>query len=179
MFPSQRETHLTCLDPEVKSSRGILLRSEVGHSAAAAPPLSVFNLLSILTQGGLFILGTLGCTFGFYMNLLKIKFCPLMWWWLWFATVDDTKKMTVGGKEIFIFRFKSSFIPLHWPGGLTLSKNRTNDLQWLGFCTVNLWFRHVKIELVYLVIDLLNVNQETWDRLCTYAYAETSCLRCL
>lgn len=85
LFVWQREPHLTCLDPEVESSRvGIFLRSKVGHSAVVH-----FNT----GVGGLFILSRLGCTFVFFMNPLKIKFCPLTWWWLWFATV--------GGKDIF------------------------------------------------------------------------------
>ena len=37
------------------------------------------------------MLSRLGCIFVFYMNLLKIKLCPLMWRGLWFATVDGTK----------------------------------------------------------------------------------------
>lgn len=141
MFPS----HLSrSRGRELSPSLGIFLRSEVRHSAATAPLLSVFNLLSVLTQGGLFIRSRLGCTFVFYVNLLEIKFCPLMWCWLCF--VDGTKRNDSRRERNFIFRFKSSFIPLHWPGRLILSKNRTNGVQWLGFYTVNLWFRHVKIE---------------------------------
>lgn len=73
MFLSQRESHLTCLDPEVESSR-VHLGSFRGPELDAL--LSVFNLLLILTQGGLFILGRLGCTFVFYMNLLENKVFP-------------------------------------------------------------------------------------------------------
>lgn len=122
-YPSQRETHLTCLDPEVQSSR-VLLGSFRGPRLDALL-LSVFTLLLIWTQGGLFILSRLGCTFVFYMNLLKIKFCPLTWWWLWFAT--GTKRNGMKRERNFIFRFKSHFISLHWPDKVTLSKNRTNQ----------------------------------------------------
>lgn len=127
LFLSRRESRLTCLDPEVESSR-VHLGSSRGPKPDAL--LSVFSLLLILTQGGLFILGRLGCTFVFYMNLLKIKFFPLMREWLWFTTgtkINDDKR-----ERNVIFRFKSCFISLHWPNKLTLSKNRTNGLQWLG-----------------------------------------------
>lgn len=91
MFPPRSESRLTCLDPKVirdlSCSRWTFRSSEDGRSDA------IFNLLSIFPQGGLFILRRLCCTFVFYINLLKIKFCPLMQWWRhWFTTVDGTKR---------------------------------------------------------------------------------------